>query len=144
MYDNSINLDLSLSYNRFIGNNIGIGYKNKEGNFFGQFIVYNLDIEKIVNIGFSYNSDCIGILNRPILPDGGILYYSVIDLRKEISEGEYRKELVKIRMGLINSPCPQIDFLEKRLPDNWEEILFPNGILRKVLEDDIIKQFKDK
>jgi hypothetical protein len=70
------------------------------------------------------------------MSNGMIIYYSVINPGIEISDGEYRKELAKIRMGLINSPCPQIEFLEKRLPNNWEDILFPNGIFRKVFEDD--------
>jgi hypothetical protein len=133
MNDESIDLNVELNYKRLSGNNIGIGYINKEDKLFGQLIVYNLNFDKITHYGFSYNNNSIGVCD---MSNGIIIYYSVINPGVEISEGEYRKELAKIRMGLINSPCPQIEFLEKRLPNNWEEILFPNGILRKVLEDD--------
>jgi hypothetical protein len=133
MNDEYIDLNVELNYKRLSGNNIVIGYINKEEKLFGQIIIYNLKIDKITHYGFAYNNNCIGICNEF---DGNIIYYSVINPGVEISEVEYRKELAKIRMGLINSPCPQIDFLEKILPNNWGDILFPEGILNKVFDDD--------
>lgn len=133
MNEESIDLNVELSYKRVSKNNIVIGYMNKEDKLFGQLIIYNLSFDKITHYGFAYNNNSISVCD---MSNGMIIYYSVINPGVEISEGEYRKELAKIRMGLINSHRPQIEFLEKRLPNNWEEILFPNGILSKVLEDD--------
>lgn len=92
----------------------GIGENRKS---YGEIIIFDKN-GKMRMKGFSNNDFAIGLSEI----DGVISYNTLINSNQKITEGEYRKELYSIRMGLIEEPF-SYKLLSMKLPYNWGEIL---------------------
>ena len=101
---------------RIISDTMLIGFLHNKRSF-GEVIIFSIYGELEAK-GFSDNDYAIG---KGYLR-GHISFHSLFGEHEIISEGEYRKELYSIRMGLIEEPF-SYKLLSMRLPYNWGEIL---------------------
>ena len=85
---------------------------DEKGNDWGEYIDY-FENGNIQYRGFNRNDKQIGLWIK-YNEDGSVysnFYFSMIKPGKEISENEYKKELAKLRLCLIE--CPEFDVLIK-------------------------------
>jgi len=119
-----LNLGVHIAFDSIIIGFFDNNNDNDNGMAYGNFFIFDND-GKLLSEGFSEMGFLIGIKIDSV---GDKSYYSLIGEHINLSESEYRKQLFKIRTGMVEEPL-SYKFLSMKLPDNWGEIL----------KDDILK-----
>jgi hypothetical protein len=86
--------------------------RDENGRWQGEHVHYNKD-GNIYSKGFRKDNFWIG----KYYYEGKYYFYSFINIGKNISEPEHKKELAMIRLGLLN-PLPELSYFLKDYDEN--------------------------